>query len=188
MKSDIPESRAVKMLREVFELGRPLTYLRCTEEQRAASVLGEVSRRLLLDSYTALDLEPHRRAASRRTGSRTGHCGPPHGLGFYRRLSKHPAHLRPQRFSRAPARLARDQCRLRDVIRNCFDKQKYVVITSPVRFIPEEVELASFYRAPSAGFGRIGGISARRRSDGPPVRAAKSARTYFTKSHGPCSV
>ena len=46
MKSQVPESRAVKMLREVFESGRPLTYLRCTEEQRAARVLGEVSRRL----------------------------------------------------------------------------------------------------------------------------------------------
>src|SRR6185295_4329114 len=46
MKSIVAESRAVKMLREVFESGRPLTYLRCTEEQRAAKVLGEVSRRL----------------------------------------------------------------------------------------------------------------------------------------------
>jgi SpoVK/Ycf46/Vps4 family AAA+-type ATPase len=30
--------------------------------------------------------------------------------------------------------------RLRDVYQSCLDQQKYVVITSPVRFIPEEVE------------------------------------------------
>lgn len=30
--------------------------------------------------------------------------------------------------------------RLRDVYESCLDRQKYVVITSPVRFIPEEIE------------------------------------------------
>ena len=38
------ESRAAKTLREVFESGRPLTYIRSAEEQRVASVLREVAR------------------------------------------------------------------------------------------------------------------------------------------------
>ena len=41
------ESRAARSLREVFESGRPLTYVRSSEEQRAGSVLREVGRRLL---------------------------------------------------------------------------------------------------------------------------------------------
>src|SRR5271165_990507 len=40
------ESRAAKMVREVFESGRPLTYIRSTEEQRVARVLREVGQRL----------------------------------------------------------------------------------------------------------------------------------------------
>src|SRR6266568_4996540 len=40
------ESRAAKILREVFESGRPLTYVRTSEEQRAGRVLREVGLRL----------------------------------------------------------------------------------------------------------------------------------------------
>ena len=35
--------------------------------------------------------------------------------------------------------------RLRDVYDACFDRQTYVVITSPVRFIPEELERSTMY-------------------------------------------
>ena len=38
-----PESRAARTLREVFESGRPLTYIRSAEEQRIARVLAEVA-------------------------------------------------------------------------------------------------------------------------------------------------
>jgi hypothetical protein len=40
------ESRAAKMLREIFQSGRPLTYIRSAEEQRIARVLREVGRAL----------------------------------------------------------------------------------------------------------------------------------------------
>ena len=40
------ESRAARTIREVFESGRPLTYVRSPEEQRVATVLKEVSRTL----------------------------------------------------------------------------------------------------------------------------------------------
>ena len=36
-------SRAAKMVREIFESGRPLTYIRSSEEQRVAKVLREVA-------------------------------------------------------------------------------------------------------------------------------------------------
>src|ERR1035438_621187 len=44
--SPAAESRAARMLREVFESGRPLTYVRTSEEQRAGRVLREVGLRL----------------------------------------------------------------------------------------------------------------------------------------------
>src|SRR6204780_4735876 len=40
------ESPAAKTIREVFESGRPLTYIRSAEEQRVGRVLREVSRGL----------------------------------------------------------------------------------------------------------------------------------------------
>ncbi len=38
------ESRAAKTVREIFESGRPLTYILSSEEQRVARVLKEVAR------------------------------------------------------------------------------------------------------------------------------------------------
>ena len=43
VQTQTTESRAGKLLREIFESGRPLTYVRSTEEQRVARVLREVS-------------------------------------------------------------------------------------------------------------------------------------------------
>ena len=40
------ESRAAKTVREIFESGRPLTYIRSSEEQRVARVLKEVGQNL----------------------------------------------------------------------------------------------------------------------------------------------
>src|SRR5580704_13556696 len=37
------ESRAARTIREIFESGRPLTYIRSAEEQRVGRVLREVS-------------------------------------------------------------------------------------------------------------------------------------------------
>ncbi len=42
-----PESRAATLIREIFESGRPLTYVRSAEEQRIARVLAEVAANLL---------------------------------------------------------------------------------------------------------------------------------------------
>src|ERR1700756_3684046 len=43
-KSDLRESRAAKMLRQVFESGRPITYVRSPEEQRVGRILREVGQ------------------------------------------------------------------------------------------------------------------------------------------------
>ncbi len=51
LKSQPAESRTAKTIREVFDSGRPLTYILSAEEQRIARALGEVAeRRSGLDS------------------------------------------------------------------------------------------------------------------------------------------
>src|SRR5580692_11362917 len=46
------ESRAAKMLREIFESGRPLTYVRSAEEQRVGKLMREVSQGLFSSAPT----------------------------------------------------------------------------------------------------------------------------------------
>jgi hypothetical protein len=41
------DSRAAKMIREVFDSGRPLAYIRTSEEQRVAIVLLELATTLI---------------------------------------------------------------------------------------------------------------------------------------------
>ncbi len=89
---------------------------------------------------SGLDLEPHRRVAPRRKTGRTGHSMSPRSAGLHHR-ARGRRHFPPQGFPRTAARIApKSDAALRDVYENCLDRQKFVVITSPVRFIPEELE------------------------------------------------
>lgn len=135
-----PESRAAKMIREVFESGRPLTYIRSSEEQRISGLLGEVAHSAspghplpiwtwsLTEGMRGPDLE-----------LQAGTENPRAALDF---IAAHPGaaifHLKdfhdPLRESSEVRR------RLRDIYDGSLDRRKFVVITSPVRFIPEEVE------------------------------------------------
>ena len=69
------ESRAAKMLREIFESGRPLTYIRSAEEQRVGRVLREVSQGLFASAPTpvwtwSLTVGLHRDGAAPEAGHR----------------------------------------------------------------------------------------------------------------------
>jgi AAA+ superfamily predicted ATPase len=131
-RSSFTESRAAKMIREVFGSGRPIAYVRSAEEQRVARVLREVAHSpvwtwsitegMRLDGEKAADADTPRAA-----------------LDF---IAAHKAaaifHLKD---FHEPLRDSSDiRRRLRDVYDSCRDNEKFVVITSPVRFIPEEVE------------------------------------------------
>jgi hypothetical protein len=75
-------SRAAGMIREIFESGRPLTYIQSAEEQRVAKVLCEVAAGLVAPVWTWSATE----------GLRLG------GAGFHRGASGH-RHLSPEGFS-----------------------------------------------------------------------------------------
>jgi SpoVK/Ycf46/Vps4 family AAA+-type ATPase len=139
------ESRAAKTVREVFESGRPLTYIRSSEEQRVGRILKEVSQNLRGSApapvWTWSLTEGMRRSseAPLAAGTET-----PRGvLDFiiaYKEAHQGPAIFHLKDFHEALRESPEIRRRLRDVYESCMDQHKFVVITSPVRFVPEEVE------------------------------------------------
>src|SRR5579872_6893626 len=132
------ESRAATMIREIFESGRPLTYIRSSEEQRVANVLREVAVGLDANPvpvWTWSLTEGMRHAESSAPGTQDSRAA----LDF---IVTHQGsaifHLKD--FHEPLRESAGIRRRLRDVYQACLDQRKFVVITSPVRFIPEEVE------------------------------------------------
>jgi SpoVK/Ycf46/Vps4 family AAA+-type ATPase len=134
------ESRAARMLREVFESGRPLTYVLTTEEQRVAKALREVSERLpggspipvWTWSLTEGMSRDHQEAAAGTHAPRGAldFIAAQQGAGIFHLKDFH----EPLRDS-AEIRRA-----LRDLYESSRGQRKFVVISSPVRSIPEEVE------------------------------------------------
>jgi hypothetical protein len=138
------ESRAAQTIRKIFESGRPLAYIRSSEEQRVAAVLRAVGEGLHASGpipvWTWSLTEGMRRdgeAASSALDARGA-------LDF---IAEHPKaaifHLKD--FHEPLRESAEVRRRLRDLYLSCFDHDKFVVITSPVRFIPEEVERSLVY-------------------------------------------
>ncbi|MBZ5586707.1 MAG: AAA family ATPase [Acidobacteriia bacterium] len=139
------ESRAARTIRETFASGRPLTYIRTSEEQRVAALLGEVARAIFppgageVWTWTLTE------------GMRAGNAPPVEGtrepraaLDFIAAFNASGIfHLKdfhePLRDSPEARR------RLRDVYDTCLDQRKFVVISSPVRFLVEEVERAMIF-------------------------------------------
>jgi AAA+ superfamily predicted ATPase len=130
-------SRTAGMIREIFESGRPLTYIHSAEEQRIAKVLCEVAAGFSAPVWTWSATEGMRCA---------GDGNPPAGTESARAaLDFIMAHQGAAVFHlkdfHEPLRDSPEiRRRLRDVHESCLDRQKFVVITSAVRFVPEEVE------------------------------------------------
>ena len=135
-----PESRAAKTIREVFESGRPLTYIRTTEEQRAGRILREVASRMSgqgpLPVWTwSLTEGLHRDGEAAEPGTHD-----PRGVLDYLNEHSEPGIFHLKDFHEALRESAEVRRRLRDLYESCRDQREFIVITSPVRSIPEEVE------------------------------------------------
>jgi hypothetical protein len=126
------ESRVAKTIREIFESGRTLTYIRSAEEQRVERALAEVAQRLSPSGPIPI-----------LTWSLTEGLGKDgqSARGMLDFIAAHPGsaifHLKdfhePMRESPEVRR------RLRDIYYSCLDQGKFVVISSAIRFIPEEI-------------------------------------------------
>src|SRR5579871_3972441 len=128
-------SRAAKMLGEIFASGRPLTYIHSPEEQRVARVLQEAGSRMDATPIWSWSLTQGMSRSSGEPAARTARealdfiASYPHKAIFHLKDFHEPL--------RASAEIRR---RLRDVYEACLDRGKFMVISSPVRSIPEEVE------------------------------------------------
>jgi SpoVK/Ycf46/Vps4 family AAA+-type ATPase len=134
------ESRAAKTIRDIFESGRPLTYIQSAEEQRVSKLLAEVASRMggaaPLPVWEWSLTEGLRRPGH---GPESATKDPRAALDI---LSAHQdAGIFHLKDFHEPLRESADvRRRLRDVYESCQGKRKFVVISSPVHFIPEELE------------------------------------------------
>ena len=130
------ESRAAKAIREIFESGRPLTYILSSEEQRVARVLKEVAgKQRSLPIWTWSLTEGMRSDGGAPV---VGTESPRGALDFI--LASGPGIFHLKDFHEPLRESSEIRRRLRDVYESSLDCHKFVVITSPVRFVPEEVE------------------------------------------------
>ncbi len=134
-----PTSRAAKTLLEILQSGRPLVYIRSSEEDRVADLLREVGRLVRPSAPLPVWTWSLTEGLSREDEAEAPALEPREALDF---IAEHTEggifHLKdfhePLRDSAGVRR------RLRDLYHLCLDRQKFIVITSPLRFIPEEVE------------------------------------------------
>lgn len=139
-----PESRAAKTLRDVFESGRPLTYVLTVEEQRVAKILREVSDRLDAAAIPVWTWSLTEGMRDGGTESLPDSQSPRAALDW---IAAHPGpaifHLKD--FHEPLRDCAEIRRRLRDVFDSCLNRRKFVVISSPVRSIPGEVERSMMF-------------------------------------------
>ena len=134
------ESRAARTIREVFESGRPLTYIRSAEEQRIARLLGEVAMHLA--GAGAVPVWTWTLTTGLRCGGEAAEAGTetPRGVLDFIIAHQGAGIFQLKDFHEPLRESAETRRRLRDLYESCLDRRKFVVISSAVRFIPEEIE------------------------------------------------
>jgi AAA+ superfamily predicted ATPase len=141
-----PGSRALATLRELIDSGRPVIYVCSAEEERVGQLLHDAARTFFSAPVAlwAWSLTE----GLRRSGDTETDGGPPltaRGVLDFIAGYDGPAIFHLKDFHE-PLRDAPDiRRRLRDLYTCCFDRGKFLVITSPVRFIPEELTRSIVY-------------------------------------------
>ncbi|HWB95240.1 MAG TPA: AAA family ATPase [Bryobacteraceae bacterium] len=133
------ESRAEKTLREIFESGRPLTYIRSSEEQRVVRLLQEVGRTLFPSARLPVWEWSMTDGLHGESESYAGTQDARAVLDFILDHAQ-PAIFHLKDFHEPLRDSAEVRRRLRDVYEKCLDQRKFVVISAPVRLIPDELE------------------------------------------------
>ncbi len=133
------ESRAAQELREIFASGRPITYIQSSEEVRVRQLLETLAVRLFSPPAPLLTwtlTEGLRRA----DGSPVDNSTSPRAALDLIATWDGPAIFLLKDFHEPMRDSAEIRRRLRDLYEACFDRSKFVVISSPVHFIPNELE------------------------------------------------
>ena len=132
-------SRSLKVLREIFQAGRPLSYIRSAEEQRIGQLLREAAQLFFAPSIPVWSwsmTEGMRRQDG--TPAEAEALGARAALDFVVTYDG-PAIFHFKDFHEPMRESAEIRRRLRDLYERCFDTGKYVIISSPVRYIPDEI-------------------------------------------------
>jgi SpoVK/Ycf46/Vps4 family AAA+-type ATPase len=134
---DSAESRAYRALKEMFQGGRPLIFVCTPEERRVHALLSEVSEKLfpggmpvwswsLTSGLVSADGRRIEKLDSQGVLDFVGSHSEP---GIFQLKDFH-------QFMRDKPQVRR---KLRDLYESCMDSGKFLVITSPVRAVPEEL-------------------------------------------------
>ncbi|CAL1241020.1 AAA family ATPase [Candidatus Methylocalor cossyra] len=141
--SSAMESKSLRTLRDIFASGRPLTYLQSAEERRIVQLLETAAARFF-DTPRPLWIWSLTEGLQ-QAGEASGRPLEPRAVLDF--IAEHPEpgvfllkdfHA-PMRESPAIRR------RLRDLYDRCLDRGKFVVLSSPVHFIPEELDRSLAY-------------------------------------------
>jgi len=138
--TDHTESRSLRTLHEIFDSGRPLTYIRSAEESRIAQLLRDAAAAFFtppLPVWTWSLTEGMRRQDD--SSVEAAALEPRAALDFIAAYEG-PAIFHLEDFHEPMREAAEIRRRLRDLYEICFDRRKFVVISSAVKFIPEELE------------------------------------------------
>jgi len=145
------DSRAATTLLEIFESGRPLVYVRSAEEDRVGNLLRNAGRRLcpskplpvwtwsLTEGLSSEEREPKARGHHPGEAVEARAHDPREALDFIAAHNE-PAIFHLKDFHEPMRDSAGVRRRLRDLYQICLDRQKFIVITSALRAIPEEIE------------------------------------------------
>ncbi len=139
------ESRAAKVIRDIFESGRPLTYIRSSEEQRVSRVLREVGQRGLGSLPLPVWTWSMTEGLHREGHASISETENPRTVLDFIDAHAEPAIFHLKDFHEPLGHSSEIRRRLRDIYESCFDRQKFIVISSPVRLIPEEIERSLIY-------------------------------------------
>jgi SpoVK/Ycf46/Vps4 family AAA+-type ATPase len=139
------ESRAARTLREIFQSGRPLTYVRSSEEQRVGRILREVGRRMLDAAPVPVWTWTITEGLQREDGSTLENTQAPRAVLDFIVAHREQGIFHLQDFHEALRDSAEVRRRVRDLYAAARGTGKYVVISAPVQAIPEEVERSMVY-------------------------------------------
>ncbi len=133
------ESKALAALREIIESGRPITYIRSTEEHRLRTLLRGAAESFFAEPvplWTWSLTEGLRRENGESAGEETRQ--PRQALDFIADYEG-PAIFQLKDIHDSIRESPEIRRRLRDLYDACFDRGKFVVITSPVLELPDEI-------------------------------------------------
>src|ERR1700687_949576 len=146
---EIPvHSRAARTFLEILESGRPLVYVRSAEEGRVAHLLRKAGRQLRASkplpvwtwSLTEGLSSDEREAQAGLGNAAEARAQDPREVLDFIATHSDAAIFHLKDFHETMRDSAVVRRRLRDLYQICLDRQKFIVITSPLRVIPEEIE------------------------------------------------